>query len=132
MSTLPESLEDYLSENGINGYYVWKPNQISVKDPSNPSNYIAINVAGGDSTEDIVQAAEDEAELQISLVDQAGASAISSINSYEDLYSRIKAITLTALNNLLDSFTSQNMLVQAAIVSNAVNQINGLSDPTNG
>lgn len=128
MALTEKSFEEILFEKGITGSYVWRSNQVYVKDPSDPSHYDSIDVIGGDIIADVTSAAQAEAETQIARINESGNNAVSSIENYSSAYSQIKDVALTAFGALSDYFRTHGMPVPKAIVDTAIEQINSINE----
>ena len=122
------ALEEHLASLNppVTGWYTWRPNQFYTKDPSDPTRYISTDVMADGTINEILDSAQDEADRQIELIEQAGNTKISEINEQNYSYIQVKAICLQTFRSLRSFFNQQGIGSAVAIVESGIRQLNNL------
>ena len=127
MPNSSKTLEEVLSEKGVVGWYVWSPNQVYTRDPSDPTRYVPVNVVTEQSENDIISAITEEGNRQIQSITSAGNQAIQELSQINTRFNNMKLMCLDALTSLRNYFQLEEIPVAVSILDNAINGINSLS-----
>ena len=121
-----KTLEETLAEQGVEGWYLWRPNQVYTKDPSDSTRYLPTDVFTDRTVEAIISDAEDEGERQILAITNAGESAVNDINQNERQYVLIKRICVNTFLALRNYFQLEDIPAAVVILDRALDGLNHL------